>query len=192
MLRRLAFFVLTATIGSLYANETIVLIRHGEKPSDGLGQLTCQGLNRALKLPNVLEAKFGKPNAIFASNPSKQKADKGVMYDYIRPLATIEPAAVKFGLPVNTQFGFLEVDALVDALKDKKLHNSTIFVAWEHHLLVEVAKKLTKDNQEIKIPEWANDDFDSIYVVELDFDNKNISFKKDNQELNNQPMECRQ
>lgn len=41
--------------------ETVVLIRHGEKPVSGLGQLSCQGLNRALALPGVLMAKLGRP-----------------------------------------------------------------------------------------------------------------------------------
>ena len=36
------------------AGETIVLLRHGEKPPTGLGQLTCKGLNRALALPSLL------------------------------------------------------------------------------------------------------------------------------------------
>jgi len=39
---------------TIHAEETIVFFRHGEKPSAGLGQLTCQGLNRALALPDVL------------------------------------------------------------------------------------------------------------------------------------------
>ena len=30
------------------AEQTIVFLRHGEKPSGGYGQLTCQGFNRAL------------------------------------------------------------------------------------------------------------------------------------------------
>lgn len=41
---------------SVWAETTIVIIRHGEKPSAGLGQLSCQGLNRALALPQVLLA----------------------------------------------------------------------------------------------------------------------------------------
>ena len=40
--------------------ETIVCIRHGEKPLLGLGQLTCKGLNRALALPQVLLANAWK------------------------------------------------------------------------------------------------------------------------------------
>jgi hypothetical protein len=40
--------------------ETIVLLRHGEKPEGGLGQLNCQGFNRALALPQVIAKEFGK------------------------------------------------------------------------------------------------------------------------------------
>ena len=36
------------------ATETIVFVRHGEKPANGLGQLDCQGFNRALALPAVI------------------------------------------------------------------------------------------------------------------------------------------
>ena len=83
------------------AVETIVLVRHGEKPDKGLGQLDCQGLNRALALPPVIAKTFGRPSAIFAPDPSRQKQDDGVSYDYVRPPATIEPTAIFFGLPVN-------------------------------------------------------------------------------------------
>ena len=51
--------------------ETIVCIRHGEKPLLGLGQLTPRGLNRGLALPEVLLTKFGKPSFIFAPDPNK-------------------------------------------------------------------------------------------------------------------------
>ena len=33
--------------------KTIVFFRHGEKPSGGLGQLTCQGLNRRRHGPRM-------------------------------------------------------------------------------------------------------------------------------------------
>jgi hypothetical protein len=72
------------------ADERIVFVRHGEKPRDGLGQLNCRGLNRALALPAFIAAQFGKPDAIFAPNPADQKNDNGKPYDYVRPLITIE------------------------------------------------------------------------------------------------------
>ena len=62
--------VLAAGAASAQAEETIVFFRHGEKPAGGLGQLTCQGLNRALALPGVLLDKFGTPDYLYAPNPA--------------------------------------------------------------------------------------------------------------------------
>ncbi len=36
-----------------HAAETVIFLRHGEKPAAGLGQLSCKGLNRALALPRI-------------------------------------------------------------------------------------------------------------------------------------------
>lgn len=33
-----------------YSEQTLVFIRHGEKPDNDSGQLSCQGLNRALAI----------------------------------------------------------------------------------------------------------------------------------------------
>src|SRR4029079_15401370 len=46
-------FAIVLTAASARADETIVFLRHGEKPAAGLGQLTLQGLNRALEVPLV-------------------------------------------------------------------------------------------------------------------------------------------
>jgi hypothetical protein len=80
------------------AVETVIFVRHGEKAKGGLGQLSCQGLNRALALPSVIAKTFGRPDAIFAPDPNKQIANEP--FDYVRALATIEPTAIFFGLPV--------------------------------------------------------------------------------------------
>src|ERR1017187_10604489 len=65
--------------------QTLVCLRHGEKPKGGLGQLTCRGLNRALALPNVLLPRYGRPQFFFAPNPT-QKVDSKEGYYYVRPL----------------------------------------------------------------------------------------------------------
>ena len=72
-----------ATSNVSFADETIVMVRHGEKPAAGLGQLNCQGLHRSLALPRVLQQKFGTPTAIFAPNPGIQKEDRGTPYNFI-------------------------------------------------------------------------------------------------------------
>ncbi|WP_158809456.1 hypothetical protein [Beijerinckia sp. L45] len=175
-------------------HETIVFVRHGEKPDAGLGQLDCQGLNRALALPAVLEAKFGKPAALFAPNPSKQKDDGGKPYDYVRPLATIEPSAVRFGLPVNADLGFLEIDKLKDVLEQPAYHEATVVVAWEHKLIDVLVKEMmtAHGGDEDSVPKWHGKDFDSIYVVKLAWSGPKaaITFTHDTEGLDNQPTPC--
>jgi hypothetical protein len=180
--------------GQTTGQETIVFLRHGEKPDSGLGQLNCQGLNRALALPAVLEAKFGKPAALFAPNPSKQKDDAGKPYDYIRPLATIEPSAIKFGLPVNVDYGFLEVDKLRTVLEQPLYRDATIVVAWEHKLIDVLVKEMmtAHGGDEDTVPKWDGKDFDGLYVLKLTWSGPNatIAFARDHEGLDGQPTAC--
>src|SRR4026208_70467 len=96
-----AMVIVAATAAPARAQETIVFFRHGEKPSAGLGQLTCQGLNRALALPDVLIGRFGTPHYLYAPNPATKISDPGGSFYYVRPLATIEPTAIRAGRSVN-------------------------------------------------------------------------------------------
>jgi hypothetical protein len=58
------------------AIKTNVFMPHAEKPEGGLGQLNCQGLNRALALPSVIEKAFGRPDIIMVPKPSGLKEDE--------------------------------------------------------------------------------------------------------------------
>jgi hypothetical protein len=149
--------------------ETIAIIRHGEKPPAGLGQLSCQGLNRALALPPVLRKAFGIPSAIFAPNPAEKKSDNGTLYDYVRPLATIEPTAIAFGLPINSAIGQSRIDDLRRQLDAPIFREATVLVAWEHTMGALLARKLMKQHggDPSQVPEWKGSDFDSIYTVRI-------------------------
>jgi hypothetical protein len=149
--------------------ETIVLVRHAEKPPTGLGQLDCQGLNRALKLPPVLLKAFGRPAAIFAPNPSEPKTDNGVLYDYVRPLATIEPTAIAFGLPVHADIGQSRIIDLREQLDLPMYRDAYVLVAWEHTEAVSLARALITEHggDPDQVPDWESSDFDSIYVVKI-------------------------
>jgi hypothetical protein len=157
--------------------ETIVLVRHGEKPAEGLGQLTCKGLNRALALPSVLIGRFGKPDYIYAPNPSMQVNDGNNQptYSYVRPLTTIEPTAIRLGMPVNTQIGFLQIAELQQALLQPAYEHSLIFVAWEHLKLYEFAKQMLQSygSTPAQLPEWPNDDYETIYIFHITWSAKN-------------------
>ncbi|MFZ6694103.1 histidine phosphatase family protein [Undibacterium sp. SXout20W] len=181
--------------GNCFADETIVMIRHGEKPDAGLGQLNCQGLNRSLALPKVLKQKFDTPTAIYAPNPGIQKNDRGTLYNYIRPLATIEPTAISLGMPVNTQFGLDDIGRLNTALLSPAYANATIIVAWEHRLAEEAARNILAMNggDPATVPTWKGNDFDSIYIVDVKANSNGqriASFRLDAQGLNHLSTNC--
>lgn len=178
-----------ATTPSAKMMETIVCIRHGEKPPHGLGQLTCRGLNRSLALPNVLISRYGTPNFIFAPNPTEMVDGKdNTYYYYVRPLATIEPTAIRCGLPVNTAFGYRDIDRLETELQEPKYQNATIFIAWEHGLLDEFARNMVKDHggKAKSVPAWKGEDYDTIFVFQIisDHGHKSFSFSIDHEGLN--------
>jgi hypothetical protein len=175
--------------------ETIVCIRHGEKPPGGRGQLNCRGLNRALALPDVLLSKYGTPQFVFAPNPS-QIADGNPDYYYIRPLMTIEPTAIRCGLPVNTKYGFREIKELEAELQKTNYQDATVFIAWEHILLNRFGTNMVKDNggDVSQVPFWPGADYDTIYVFKFTRtnDQKEFSFKIDHEGLDGQSENCPQ
>lgn len=174
-----------------HADTTLVLFRHAEKPQLGLGQLSCQGLNRALALPDVLLKKFGKADALFAPNPSVKTNDHGQAYSYVRPLATLEPTAILLGLPVNVDWGYKDIGALEHALLSPEYAGQTLYVTWEHKQLVRLARSIMKQAgaDSASVPDWAADDFDSLYTIRLD-KNGRADFSIAHQDLNGQSANC--
>ena len=196
MKKYLFFFLLCGILRCCAADstnstvETIVCIRHGEKPPGGLGQLTTRGLNRSLALPKVLLGKYGKPQFVFAPNPTEMADGKQGKpgYNYVRPLATIEPTAIECGLPVNTKFGYTEIKALEDELTRTNYQGATVFVAWEHGWLDRFAANFVKDNggDPKTVPVWNSNEYDMIFVFKLTMENgqKQFSFTVDHEGLN--------
>ena len=152
--------------------QTRVFLRHAEKPGEGLGQLNCQGLNRALDLATVLPERFGKADYVFAANPSRhvEEGSKDQSYSYIRPLMTISPSAIRLGLPVNIDYGANDTDALAEELLRDKYRNATVYTAWSHGYLPDlinaVAGKALGEERVIT-DDWSGDDFDTLYVLTL-------------------------
>lgn len=176
------------------AEQKIIFIRHAEKPDQGLGQLNCRGLNRALALPAVLLAKFGKPDFVFASDPHEKKPDGGQLYNYVRPLLTVAPTAVQAGFPINTSFGFENIKGLQRELAAPRYQNAVVLVAWEHKKLEDMVKAMLAGTggQPGAVPHWKGDDFDSIYVLTVQRDGGKAvaSFRHEQQELNGQAAAC--
>ena len=181
------------------AVETILFIRHGEKPQGGLGQLTCQGLNRALALAPAMAKSFGRPDAIFAPNPSHPKMDDGQPYDYVRPLATVEPTAIWFGLPVDVSLDIYDTAGLLAAIEKRRApdRNVLILVAWEHRQIALIVRAILTahgaDPEMVRaVEDWKREDFDSIYVVRISTVGNlaKVTFDHEYEGLDGQPDAC--
>ena len=192
----LAICLFVASAVRARAEETIVFFRHAEKPSAGLGQLTCQGLNRALALPTVLLGRYGTPAYVYAPNPAVKIPDSTGSYYYVRPLATVEPVAIHAGRSVNTSVGYNDIAGLERLLVTSTKASSKIFVAWEHaYLQKTVQDLLNKYGGGVTVPAWSATDYDSIYVVHLSYSSTGAigaQFHHDFEGLNGQPTSCPQ
>jgi hypothetical protein len=159
-----------ASAQSPATTETLVFVRHGEKPAviDN-GQLTCQGVNRSIALAPVLLSKFGAPDFLFAAGPEEDQDDNGNNYYYLRALATIEPTAGMAGQTIDLKFDKDDIDDLEKELMKSAYANSVVFTAWEHTEMDELVANIVHDNggDSSVVPAWPDDDYDSIFVVTL-------------------------
>ena len=185
---------LLAVAAQARAEQTIVFFRHAEKPASGLGQLTCQGLNRALALPTVLLSRYGTPAYLYAPNPATKIPDASGSYYYVRPLATIEPTAIRAAKSVNTSVGYTDVAGLESLLIRSSKDGTTTFVAWEHIYLQKVVQDLmNKYGGNVTVPAWSSTDYDSIYVLHVTYGSTiTAQFHHDFEGLNGQATGCPQ
>lgn len=177
--------------------QTLIFLRHAEKPAEGLGQLNCQGLNRSIDLATVLPEKYGKADYVFAADPGRHVAEGAAddAYSYIRPLLTITPSAIKLGLPVNIEYGANDTGALADELLRDKYHNAVVYTAWSSGYLPELINTVARRaiGEKLVITEdWASSDFDSVYVVQLTWRDGKASLlsRNDRQGLDNGLVTC--
>ncbi|WP_051785753.1 hypothetical protein [Endozoicomonas numazuensis] len=190
-MKYLVFFLLTGLVASFVnaqsTEETLVIFRHGEKPKAGLGQLDCRGLNRSLLLPDLLLEKYPKPDFLFAPKPSDRVYERHgdqKHYDYVRPLATIEPTAIRLGLPVNVQFGYKQVRALASEVTKTKYHHATLYLVWEHSEILRFVKELQKQFGNYQLTEdWGNEEYNRVLIIKMNWDQKPPEMELKEQEL---------
>lgn len=144
--------------------KRVIIIRHGEKPDQG-DNLSCQGLNRALQLPDVLNKKFGTPNYIFV--PS---INTGKKTSTVRMYQTIVPFAIKYNLNINTKY---DVDDTKGLEQDVMKRDGTVLLVWEHKHIDNIIKAFGV----MDVSKWPDDDFDSIWII--DFKNGKPVLSKD-------------
>jgi len=198
MTRRLSMVATVVTIVLLAqleagAEETIVFFRHAEKPAGGYGQLTCQGLNRALALADVLINRFGRAKWGYAPDPAGKVSDPAGSFYYVRPLVTLAPAAIRSGISVNTNYGYTDVAGLRSILIRSSKANDTVYVAWEHTYLVKVVQSIMNAYGDgAVVPAWPSGDYDTLYIVHVDYTSSGIHawFERGHEGLDSQPKTC--
>lgn len=78
------------------------------------------------------------------------------------PLATIEPAAIRYGLPVDLPYGYIDIADMETRLMAADLDKSTVFVAWEHKELEKLVKDILSaaGADSSVVPKWKDSDGD--------------------------------
>jgi hypothetical protein len=154
--------------GQTGATLRVILVRHGEKPKNG-SNLTCEGLNRSLQLPEVLNKKFGKPDYLYIPSLSLGDSTK-----HARMFETAIPLAVRYQLEITSRFEEKDFSAIAANVKEKK---GTVLMVWEHKAIKDIAAALGVTDP----PKWADDDYDSIWIITFS-NNKSpvLTFDKEN------------
>jgi len=156
-------------LSNVYAiPHKIVLVRHADKLQQKFTgpAISAKGYVRAIKFSFYYLNYFGEPDFVFAGKPKGKDAS-------IRELQTVGPLinilAVRHP---DTVFNIMhpyqhdQYEKLAKyILQDKKFDNKSVLICWRHTKIIELAEALgVKDELE----PWADDDFDSVFVIEYD------------------------
>jgi hypothetical protein len=161
------------------ASQTILLIRHAEKPEPGgdngvdstgasdANSLTPRGWQRAgtwvhvFAPPSGQNALLPRPDAVFASAPEKHhKSAAGAEGSKSRrPLETITPLAAKLKLEVDLRFAKGDEESLAAALSET---DGVVLVCWQHEKIAAIARGLAPVPQNVPV-HWPEDRFNVVF-----------------------------
>ncbi|MBN9381311.1 MAG: histidine phosphatase family protein [Chitinophagaceae bacterium] len=156
MHKHLIFFILLAHAAAVApcqsGNLTVVIIRHGEK-NESNGNLSCQGMNRAIALPAVLHKKFPGIGAIYIPSVGNGKS-----MSHTRMLQTATPFAVQQNLSLNSKYAYSDDKGIAAEVMKR---SGVVLLVWEHGNIPAIAEDLGVK----KVPGWNGDDYDSIWII---------------------------
>lgn len=144
------------------ANNTVLIIRHAEKPPLGR-ELTPTGQERANDYAHYFEPfRDGGLNfrvdALYAGADSK---------DSIRPRLTLEPLGRAAALAVNSTVSTKDPEALVQLLRTQP-HGRHPLVAWRHGSIPALLTAFGASPELLPNGKWPNDVYDWVIVLTFD------------------------
>ena len=149
----------------------VVIIRHGEKPTDG-DNLCPKGLDRANKLDPVLLKIAGVPDYTYIPEVNTGKTTRSV-----RMLQTITPFAVAHNLTLNSSF---KNDQIKEIAADIMKKEGVVLVVWEHSSIPDLANELGVKGK----LKWKDEDYDSIWILEFKGKKFNPEMTIEHQKIN--------
>ena len=156
-----------AALGDGLSNATVLIIRHAEKPPEGMG-LTPAGEVRAKAYtqyfnPFKWQTETLKLDAIFAAADSKNSR---------RPRLTLEPLAQTLGLPLNLNYKDKAYQDLVNDLRTRN-QAKNILVCWHHGALPELLHALgAEPNTVLPDGHWPGDEYGWVILLRFDAEGK--------------------
>jgi len=160
------------------ANNTVLIIRHSEKPESGSG-LTEMGEARAR-----LYAKYFQPfqeggltvpvDSLYAGADSEKSH---------RPRLTLEPLSKATGLSIHLKFGTKDSESLVYELKTEP-HGQHPLIAWRHGDMPALLTAFGASPEKL-LPngQWPDDVFDWVVVLTMGPDGQLSSAKLIHEQL---------
>lgn len=160
------------------ANNTVLIIRHSEKPETGTG-LNAAGETRAR-----LYSKYFQPfqedglsiqvDGLYAGADSKSS---------LRPRLTLEPLSKSSGMPLHSNIGTKDSELLVQELKTEA-HGQHPLIAWRHGEIPALLRAFGASPERL-LPngQWPDDVFDWVVVLNLGPDGQVTSAKLIHQSL---------
>jgi len=156
--------------------QTLVLIRHAEKPPsvgvpfgvDETGRidphnLTVKGWQRAGALTQWFisgrpDFRIARPTALFATATTADSPST-------RCFSTLKPLALALRLSIDDSF---ERDETNQLARELALHAGTIVVAWEHNALPTLARAIVGASCPNVPRAWPDERFDIAWVITRD------------------------
>lgn len=145
------------------AGNTVLIIRHSEKPETGTG-LTAAGEARARAYATYFapfrENKLSlKVDALYAGADSAKS---------FRPRLTMEPLSKATGIPIHSEIATQNSEAMVKLLRTSQ-HGKTPLIAWRHGELPALVSAFGADGARL-IPggKWPDEIFDWVIVLQFD------------------------
>lgn len=144
------------------ANNTVLIVRHAEKPENGRG-LTPAGEARAQAYARYFEPFHeGDWNvhvdALFAGTDSDSS---------MRPRLTLEPISRATGLRLDTSVGTREPEKLVFLLRTQT-HGTHPLIAWRHGQIPALLQAFGASNNLIPGNKWPDETYDWVIVLQFD------------------------